>query len=127
MEPSRPTFWKPTEYPDESVRVNRRILALVEPLGEEKDVQSRILSIPNTYPFPNLMGYKSIFWPLGIEVCFRSEPEFGEDKVFSLTIHQQSATPRAFFKFYLQLFEAIGAVLLANGRFVSVMDFKRKL
>ena len=127
MEASRPTFWKPIEDPDESVRVNRRDLVFVEPLGEEGDVQSRILSIPDTYPFPNLMGYKSVFWPLGIEVCFRSEPEFGEDKVFSLELHQQSASPKAFFRFYLQLFEAIGAVLLTNGRFISVMDFKRNL
>ena len=53
-----PTFWKPQELPRRgSVEID------LEPLGDEKDVMSRLLSIPRTHPWINLMdGYSSFFW-----------------------------------------------------------------
>jgi hypothetical protein len=123
-----PTFWKPSES-GELVRVNMDKLVNVDPIGSECDVQDRLLSIPKTYKFPNLMeGYKSVFWDVGsgVEVGFRSEPEFGEDEVFSLILHRRSVKPKDFFRFYLQLFEMFGAVMLADGRFVTVTEFKKE-
>ena len=98
-----PTFWKPTESPEDPVRVNMDVLAYVDPLGKEGDVRDRLLSIPRTCMFPNLMeGYKSVFWDVGcgVEIGFRSEPEFGEDEVFSLILHRESVRPKDFFRFY---------------------------
>lgn len=124
-----PTFWKPAESQRDPVWVNADMLVCVDPLGKEGDVRDRLLSIPKTYAFPSLIeGYKSVFWDVGngVEVGFRAEPEFGEDEVFSLILHRKRVRPRDFFRFYLQVFEMLGAVMLTDGKFVTVMEFKKE-
>jgi len=122
------TFWRPEDIPqDDSMRVK------VEPLGRTTEVVNGLLSIPNSCPYLSsrmLDGYVSVLWKVGngLVVEFKSEPEFGKDRVYSLLVDRCMVTDMDFFRYYVILSERFGVTLLDDDQgFVTVVEYKGRL
>jgi hypothetical protein len=120
------TFWKPEELPRLGSMEVR-----VEPLGSCVEVINKLLSIPRSRPYFSqriLDGYVAILWNVnhGLVLDFKSEPELGKDEVYSLLVDRKMVEEKEFLRYYILLYEMFGVVLLGDGGFVTVNEYKRK-
>lgn len=121
------TFWKPEELPHLGSMEVR-----VEPLGSCVEVINKLLSIPRSRPYLSsriLDGYVSTWWNVerGVVLDFKSEPELGSDEVYSFQVERKMVGEAQFLRYYILLSEMFGVVLLEDGGFVTVREFKGRL
>lgn len=122
------TFWKP-----ERIDVVPDTLAVCPllPLGPATTVASKLMDIPRMHVFLSTMtfhGYLSFLWNVGngVTLALRDEPELGDGGVFSISVLDKQRVSRdQFYRLYVQVFEMFEVVVLDEGRFVGVRQFKR--
>jgi len=119
------TFWKPELIDDVSVKVL--------PIGPAQAVSSKLMDIPRMHvslSYLTFQGYLSFLWNVGngVTLAMREEPEFGKGGVFSIMVmDKHRVSNEEMYRLYVQVFEMFDVVLLDEGEFVDVRQFRKRL
>lgn len=119
------TFWKPELIDDVSVKVL--------PIGPAQTVSSLLMDIPRMHVALSALtfhGYLSFLWNVGngVTLAMREEPELGKGGVFSiLVVDKHRISNEEMYRLYVQVFELLGVVLLDDGSFIDVRQFRKRL